>query len=109
LRLLAGPTLIRSGIVSVLAAPPLTIVVQQIIGIGAGILLLVGLWTPAAGTIAAIVSVWLALSQYFSHTGDPSILLMQAILGAVLALVGPGGCSIDARLYGRRRIEIHGP
>jgi putative oxidoreductase len=32
--------------------------------------------------------------------------LIEALLGAVLAMVGPGAWSIDARLYGRKRIEI---
>jgi len=84
----------------------LATVVLQIIGIGAGILLLVGLWTPAAGALAAIVKAWIAFSRYFSHSGDPWIPIIQAALGAVLAMVGPGAWSIDARLFGRKRIDI---
>jgi hypothetical protein len=38
--------------------------------------------------------------------GDPWIALSQAILGAALALIGPGAWSIDARRYGRKRIEL---
>jgi hypothetical protein len=30
--------------------------------------------------------------------------IMQAVLGAILAMVGPGAWSIDARLFGRKRI-----
>jgi putative oxidoreductase len=82
----------------------LATVVLQIIGIGAGILLLVGLWTPLTGTLAAIVKVCIALLRYFSHTGDPWIPILQAVLSAVLAMVGPGAWSIDARLFGRKRI-----
>jgi len=106
LRLLTGAALIHFGIASVLAAPPLTTVVLQIIGIGAGILLLVGLWTPVAGAIAAVVKVCIALSLYSSHSGDPWIPIVQAVLAAVLAMVGPGAWSIDARLFGRRRIDM---
>jgi len=106
LRLLTAIALIHFGIASVLAAPPLTTIVLEITGIGAGILLLAGLWTPLAGAIAAIVKVWIAFSWYFSHSGDPWIPIMQAVLGAVLAMVGPGAWSIDARLFGRRRIDI---
>jgi uncharacterized membrane protein YphA (DoxX/SURF4 family) len=76
------------------------------IGIGAGILLLIGLWTPVAGALAAIVKVWIALSRYLSHSGDPWIAITQAVLSAVLAMVGPGAWSIDARLFGRRRIDM---
>jgi putative oxidoreductase len=106
LRLLTGGALIHFGITSVLAAPPLTIVVLQVIGASAGILLLVGLWTPVAGTLAAVVKAWIAFSRFFSHSGDPWIPIVQAVLGAVLAMVGPGAWSIDARLFGRKRIDM---
>jgi putative oxidoreductase len=90
----------------VLTAPPVTIIVLQIIGAVAGILLLIGLWTPVAGTLAAVVKVWIALARYFSHSGDPWIPILQAVLGAVLAMVGPGAWSIDARLYGRKLVNF---
>jgi putative oxidoreductase len=106
LRLLTAAALIYFGIVGVLSSPPPAIVVLQIIGIGAGILLLVGLWTPVAGALAAIVKVSIAFSRYFSHSGDPWIPIVQAVLGAVLAMVGPGAWSVDARLFGRKRIEF---
>jgi hypothetical protein len=72
------------------------------IGAGAGILLLAGLWTPLTGTLVAVVEVWIVLSR----SGDPVIPIMLATLGAGLAMVGPGAWSIDARLFGRRHIEI---
>jgi uncharacterized membrane protein YphA (DoxX/SURF4 family) len=106
LRLLTGAALIYLGIANVREAPPLPTAVLQIIGICAGILLLVGLWTPVAGALAAIVKVSMAFSAYFSHFGDPWIPLVQAVLGAVLAMVGPGAWSIDARLFGRKRIDM---
>ena len=106
LRLLTGVALIHFGIANLREAPPLATAVLQIIGIGAGILLLVGLWTPVAGALAAIVKMWIALSRYFSHSGDPWIAILQAVLGAVLAMVGPGAWSIDARLFGRKRIDM---
>jgi len=106
LRLLAGAALIHFGIADLREAPPLPTAVLQIIGIGAGILLLVGLWTPVAGTLAALVNVWIGLSRYVTHSGDPWIAIIQAVLGAVLAMVGPGAWSIDARLFGRKRIDM---
>jgi putative oxidoreductase len=106
LRLLTGAAVIYFGIANVLEAPPLAITVLQIIGAVAGILLLIGLGTPVAGTLAAIVKVWIALSRFFSHSGDPWIPIVQAVLGAVLAMVGPGAWSIDAQLFGRKRIDF---
>jgi putative oxidoreductase len=106
LRLLTGAALINFGIANLGEAPPLPTAVLQIIGVGTGILLLVGLWTPVAGTLAAIVKVSIAFSGFSSHSGDPWIAVIQAVLGAVLAMVGPGAWSIDARLFGRKRIEM---
>jgi putative oxidoreductase len=106
LRLLTGAALIHFGIASLREAPPLPTLVLQLTGAGAGILLLIGLCTPVAGALAAIVKVSIALSWCFSHSGDPSIPIVQAVLGAVLAMVGPGAWSIDARLFGRKRIEF---
>jgi uncharacterized membrane protein YphA (DoxX/SURF4 family) len=106
LRLLTGVALIHFGIASLREAPPWTTIVLQLIGIGAGILLLVGLWTPAAGALAAIVKVWIAFSRFLSHSGDLWIAVVPAVLGAVLAMVGPGAWSIDARLFGRKRIDM---
>jgi putative oxidoreductase len=106
LRLLTAVALIYFGIVGVLASPPPAIAVLQIIGIGAGILFLVGLWTPVVGTLAAIAKVSIALSQFFAHSGDPWVPIAQAVLGAILAMVGPGAWSVDARLFGRKRIDF---
>jgi uncharacterized membrane protein YphA (DoxX/SURF4 family) len=106
LRLLTGAALIHFGIANLREAPSLPTAVLQIIGIGAGILLLIGLWTPVAGWLAAIVKMSIALSRFLSHSGDPWIAIIQAVLGAVLAMVGPGAWSIDARLFGRKRIEM---
>jgi uncharacterized membrane protein YphA (DoxX/SURF4 family) len=106
LRVLTGIALMTYGVASVLEAPPLTIMVLQIIGAGAGILLLIGLWTPVAGVLAAIVKVWVAFWLILSHSGDPWMPLAEAVLGAVLAMVGPGAWSIDARRFGRKRIEM---
>ena len=70
--------------------------------VGAGLLLLVGLWTPLAGLLAVVLEGWLLLAQ--PHDPWPHILL--ATLGGALALLGPGAWSADARLYGWKRVDI---
>jgi uncharacterized membrane protein YphA (DoxX/SURF4 family) len=82
----------------------LAALILQIIGIGLGILLLVGLLTPLAGALAAVVKVCIAFVRYLSHSDDPWIPILLAVLSAVLAMVGPGAWSIDAFLFGRKRI-----
>src|SRR5262245_20254888 len=75
-------------------------IVPQLAAAGAGILLLLGLWTPFCGTLIAVVEVWVA------HSGaDAGIPFILATLGGTLAMIGPGAWSIDARLFGRKYFE----
>jgi putative oxidoreductase len=106
LRVLTCIALSHYGIASVLEARPLAMIVLEIIGAAAGILLLIGLWTPVAGTLVAIVKVGTACLGVWSHSGDPWMAFIEAVLGAVLAMVGPGAWSLDARLFGRKRIDM---
>jgi hypothetical protein len=76
------------------------LVVLQIVGAAAGLLILGGLWTPVAGVLAGILEVWIVLSQ----PGTQSSALILATLGISLAMIGPGAWSIDARLYGRKQL-----
>ena len=105
LRMIAGIALIHYGIVDLREAHQFASMAQQIIAAGAGVLLLVGLWTPVSGALVAIAEVWIA----FSRSGDPWIPIILATLGATLAMVGPGAWSIDARLFGRKHIDISEP
>ncbi len=78
-----------------------TLILPHLIGVGAGILLLLGLWTPVSGTLIAVVEVWVA--YYSARAGIPILLATFAV---TLAMIGPGAWSIDARLFGRKHIEI---
>jgi uncharacterized membrane protein YphA (DoxX/SURF4 family) len=72
------------------------------IAIGVGSLLLAGLWTPVAGALQAIIEAWIT----FGRGGTPSMHLLLAALGVSLVMLGPGAWSLDARLFGRKRIDI---
>jgi putative oxidoreductase len=102
LRLLTAAVLIHHGRAAFYEA----LQFAPVIGAVASKLLLVGLWTPVAGALVAIVEVWSAFSCHFSQSGDPWYPIMLAALGAALAMLGPGAWSIDARLFGRKHIDV---
>ena len=61
-----------------------------------------------AGVVAAIVELSIAFSWYFSHSGDLWNPIAQAVLSRSGRWSGPGAWSIDARLFGRKRIDMPG-
>jgi putative oxidoreductase len=68
---------------------------------GCGILLIAGLWTPVAGTLVALVEI-----SQIPRAGDLWLVpLLLGSIGAALAMLGPGLWSVDARLFGWKRIE----
>src|SRR5271165_6175126 len=64
--------------------------------------MVIGLWTPIVGALVALteLSIVLLLPQ------DLRLHVLQAVFGIGLAMIGPGVWSVDARLYGWRRLEI---
>jgi len=76
--------------------------IPHIIGACAAMLFLVGLWTPFVGSLIAVVELWIAMS----HLGDPWISIMLALIGGTSVMLGPGAFSVDARLFGRRQLEL---
>jgi uncharacterized membrane protein YphA (DoxX/SURF4 family) len=102
MKLVAGIALVVEGVMSLRGGTSIGAAIVHLLAAGAGILLLVGLWTPIAGVLVAILALW----QAFSHPVNPWSCIMLGTLGAALALLGPGGWSVDARLFGWKRIDI---
>jgi len=94
--------LVFHGVTALQNWPSFESAILHLVTSGVGALLLVGLWTPIAGALTAGFALWHA----FSYPGDPWSCIMLATLGAALALLGPGGWSVDARLFGWKRIDI---
>jgi uncharacterized membrane protein YphA (DoxX/SURF4 family) len=102
LRLTTGITLVGYAIAFVCGTPTSETWLSPGIAFCAGFLLIIGLWTPIAGTIVAFFEMWRIISQQ----GDLWTNVLLAGLGASLALIGPGHWSLDARLFGWKRIDV---
>jgi uncharacterized membrane protein YphA (DoxX/SURF4 family) len=77
------------------------------LSIASSLTVLVGLFTPASGTILAVTIAWF----WFPVHGDVLRLGVPAALMAIgvavaVSLLGPGAFSIDARLFGPREIVV---
>jgi len=101
----AGISAIARGLTRLGTEMPVGSTVAEILAMAAGILLIAGLWTPVSGSLVAVLGLWKAVSQ----PGDPWKNILLGAIGAALALLGPGAWSVDARLFGWKRIDVHHP
>jgi hypothetical protein len=102
MRLVTTVALLIRGITALRSGPPVGSVILEMMAMMAGVLLLVGLWTPFSGSLAAALELWSAIAE----PGDPWAGILLATMGAALALLGPGAWSADARLFGWKRIDV---
>jgi putative oxidoreductase len=101
-RLLIGSALLHYGIAQVEQTQNVAIFAPSVIQATAGLLLIIGLWTPVVGVLAALAEIW----TIFRHSEDYWIAIILGTLAASLAMIGPGAWSIDARLFGRKHMDI---
>lgn len=102
LRLVVGFSLVIHGVGRLRSGLLIGGTTLELVWVGDGILLIVGLWTPIAGSLEVFLAIWNAIAE--KATLCPCILL--AAIGAALVLLGPGGWSLDARFFGWKRIDI---
>lgn len=70
----------------------------------AGTLVIVGCWTPIAAALIVFIELWL-----MTQAPDRASHLHLAALALSVTMLGPGALSIDALLFGRKRIHLRDP
>ncbi len=101
MRLVIGCVLVVRASLRLWGDPSLNITITAAILLVAGFLLMLGLWTPIVGTSVAVVEAWKILTL----PGDRWLWLLLGAVSGALAMLGPGRWSIDARLFGWKRVE----
>jgi putative oxidoreductase len=102
LRIAVGASLILERIPMIWVIPQSVGFEVRILLVCTGIALLCGLWTPVIACVAAVIELLIT----FSPAGNSPTHILLAILSVSLALLGPGAWSVDAHIFGRKRIDI---
>jgi putative oxidoreductase len=101
MRLVIGCVLVVRASLRLWGDPSLNITITAVILLVAGFLLMLGLWTPIVGTSVAVIEAW----KFLTVPGDRWLWLLLGTVSCALAMLGPGRWSIDARLFGWKRVE----
>ena len=102
LRLVAGVLLIYDGVAGLRGGLSGESATPHVVAAVAAIFLVAGLWTPIFAAVVALVELWIA----FSGTGHLRSTILLVAISVAIAVLGPGARSIDALLFGRRRLNI---
>jgi uncharacterized membrane protein YphA (DoxX/SURF4 family) len=102
LRLVMGFFLIHDGLFALMGPPQRESIALQVIAAIAAIFLLIGLWTPIAGALVTLTELWIALRG----TDHLRSMILLAMIAIAIAILGPGAQSIDAVLFGRKRLDV---
>jgi hypothetical protein len=101
MRLVVGFALVSSAGSALLFSRAIPMTILSVLLAAAAILIIIGLFTPIVGTLVALIESCMLVTIPV----DRLVYLLVATFGAALAMLGPGLWSVDARLFGWKRIE----
>jgi len=101
LRVVSGATLLVCASQNLTGAAPAHATLTAALLVVSGLLIIPGLWTPLVGTLVAL----LEICQILTRAGDPHVSLLVGTMAGALAMLGPGLWSVDARLFGWKRVD----
>lgn len=104
LRLAAGSLLLTQGIARFSRGAGWEYMAPASMCVIAGLLALIGLWTPLGCLLAGLAELWMLFIG--GATVESAFLLVSN--SVAVAMLGPGSWSIDAVIFGRRRLDISG-
>jgi uncharacterized membrane protein YphA (DoxX/SURF4 family) len=86
--------------------------VAAALAITTSLALMIGLLTPIAASLLCLVGLAATINSGlagYMPLFDSSVARVEfVVMSAVLICLGPGAFSLDARLYGRREIDVNG-
>jgi putative oxidoreductase len=102
LRLVAAAPLLQQSIAFICGFNHSSVLALELVALASATLLALGFCTPLAALLLVGLEGWLAFhaGKLF---GEHSLF---AAIGISLAMLGPGAWSIDAHLFGRKRIDF---
>jgi putative oxidoreductase len=102
MRLVAAAPLLLHSIAYICGFSNSSVLALELLSLACAVLLATGFLTPLAALSQVALEGWLAYHAP-SFFGEHLVL---AAIGISLSMLGPGAWSIDARLFGRKRIDF---